>query len=163
MGTTIKLDRIDQNIIKALSNQARITNQALADKVGLSPSPCLQRVRRLEELGVIRSYNTEIDMDKICPRVTVFGTVTLRDHDYQDFLAFEEAVKNIPEIVQCSKVSGTFDYLLRFECPTITQYHELSDELLANGPGIYNISSHVVLSHVKEFNSYPLDCLLNDT
>ena len=161
-GKQVKLDKIDLKIIKTLQVQARITNQALADTVGLSPSPCLQRVRRLEDLGIIRAYHARIDIERICPRVTVIGTVKLRDHIHEDFLAFEQAVSEIPEIVECSKVSGTFDYLLRFECPSVSHYHELSDRLLAQGPGSIKISSHVVLSHAKEFNGLPLDCLLSE-
>ncbi|RED49181.1 Lrp/AsnC family transcriptional regulator [Aestuariispira insulae] len=162
MAKTIKLDRIDINIIKTLQREGRITNQALADHVGLSPSPCLQRLRRLEEAGVISGYMAQIALGRICPRVTVIGTVTLSDHDYEDFQAFEAIVNETPEIVECSKVSGAFDYLLRFECPTVEHYHELSDQMLARTKGLFRISSHVVLAHTKEFAGYPLDRLVSE-
>lgn len=160
MATKIKLDRIDVRILKTLQEQGRITNQSLADQVGLSPSPCLQRVRRLEEAGVISGYMARVDADRISARVTVLGTVTLQDHNFEDFQKFEQTVMRTPEIVECSKVSGTFDYLLRFECPTIDHYHTLSDRMLEQGQGLFRISSHVVLSHVKEFSGFPLDQLV---
>lgn len=155
-----KLDRIDIRILSALQKNARITNHRLAELVGLSPSPCLQRVRKLEKAGLIGPYLAHIDLDRICRNVTVLATVTLKTHEHQDFTAFEAAVQDLPEVVECYKVSGAFDYFLRFVSPDLAAYHALSESLLKSGPGIAQISSHVVLDRSKEFAGYQLDRLL---
>jgi DNA-binding Lrp family transcriptional regulator len=156
MARRDELDRIDLKIIAKLQDSARITNQALAEAVGLSPSPCLARVRRLEAMGVIGPYRAVIDLDRICRTVTVFATVSLKSHDQEDFRAFERNVKGIPEVVQCFKVSGDFDYLLEFVCADIARYHQLSDDLLERGGGMVRLTSHVVLDETKGFTGYPL-------
>ncbi len=160
MSGDAKLDRIDIKIIKTLHADARITNQALAEQVGLSPSPCLQRVRRLERLGVIGPYLGRVDLDKLCHSVMVFGTASLRSHEHDDFQLFERLVREIPEVVACYKVSGAFDYLVQFRCPSIARYHALSDDLLRASSGLVKLSSHVVLDETKEFKGWPLDALL---
>lgn len=159
-GSDKKLDRLDIRILQVLQDDARITNQALADQVGLSPSPCLQRLRKLEEAGYVGPYLARVNLERICRSVTVVATVTLRSHEQEDFRTFEEVVRVIPEVVECQKVSGTFDYLLRFVCPDIARYHTLSDELLRDAKGVAQLSSHVVLDHTKEFKGFPLDRLL---
>jgi DNA-binding Lrp family transcriptional regulator len=155
-----KLDQIDIRILTALQSDARITNQKLAETVGLSPSPCLQRVKKLEKAGLIGPYLARIDLDRICRNVTVIATVTLKTHEHKDFGAFEAAVRDLPEVVECYKVSGSFDYFLRFVCPDLAVYHALSESLLKTGPGISQISSHVVLDRSKEFSGYRFDRLL---
>lgn len=160
MGNTAKLDQIDTRILSALQTNARITNHRLAETVGLSPSPCLQRVRKLERAGLLGPYLARIDLDRVCRNVTVIATVTLKTHEHQDFNAFEAAVAGLPEVVECFKVSGAFDYFLRFVCPDLARYHTLSEDLLTHGPGIAQISSHVVLDRTKEFRGYDLERLL---
>lgn len=160
MGNTVKLDQIDTRILSALQTNARITNHRLAETVGLSPSPCLQRVRKLERAGLLGPYLARIDLDRVCRNVTVIATVTLKTHEHQDFNAFEAAVAGLPEVVECFKVSGAFDYFLRFVCPDLARYHTLSEDLLTHGPGIAQISSHVVLDRTKEFRGYDLERLL---
>ena len=157
-----RLDRIDLKIVETVQNDARITNQALAEKIALSPSPCLTRFRRLEREGVIGPYFARIDLGRICRSVTVFATVTLRSHEQGDFEAFESAVRHLPEAIRCYKVSGTFDYLVQFVCPDIRRYHELSDELLKESAGIVNLTSHVVLDQAKTFKGYPLGRLVEE-
>ena len=160
MGGKVKLDSIDLRILGTLQRDARITNHSLAEKVGLSPSPCLQRVKKLEAAGLIGPYLARIELDGICRYVTVIATVTLKTHQHQDFKAFESLVRELPEVVECYKVSGSFDYCLRFVCPDLARYHVLTEELLMTGPGITQISSHVVLDPVKEFTGYDLGKLL---
>ena len=156
----LKLDRIDLKILAILQGEGRITNHALAERVGLSPSPCLQRVRKLEGAGLLGPYLARIDLDRICRNVTVIATITLKSHEHEDFLRFEAAVGRLPEVVECFKVSGSFDYFLRFVCPDLARYHTLSESLLTDGPGIAQISSHVVLDKTKEFQGYSLERLL---
>lgn len=155
-----RLDRIDLKILSRLQRDARITNHRLAESIGLSPSACLQRVRKLEAAGIIAAYGASLDLDKVCRSVTVLASVTLRRHAKTDFGRFEAALREIPEIVECRKVSGGFDYLLRFVCPDMARYHALSEELLGAGPGVANLSSHVVLEEAKAFTGYPLEKLV---
>jgi len=156
----VKLDQIDLKILSILQGNARVTNQELSERVGLSPSPCLQRVRKLEGAGLMGPYLARLDLDRICRNVVVIATVTLRTHEHQDFKAFEAAVAALPEVVECFKVSGSFDYFLRFVCPDLVRYHLLSEELLRGGPGIAQLSSHVVLDRSKEFSGYSLSHLV---
>ena len=155
-----KLDRIDIKILTMLQADGRVTNQTLADAVGLSPSPCLQRVRRLERAGVITGYRAHIDLKKVCRHVDVVATIVLRSHGIEDFAGFEEVVGGMPYIVECTKVSGSIDYIVRFACPDLDSYHMLSDQLLKLGPRIAQLSSHVVLSAVKPYQGIALDGLL---
>lgn len=160
MRDTVKLDQIDIRILSTLQSNARITNHNLAETVGLSPSPCLQRVRKLERAGLLGPYLARIDLDRICRNVMVIATVTLKTHEHQDFNAFQAAVAELPEVVECFKVSGAFDFFLRFVCPDLARYHTLTEDLLKDGPGIAQISSHVVLDRTKVFRGYELERLL---
>ncbi|MDF3010918.1 MAG: AsnC family transcriptional regulator, partial [Burkholderiales bacterium] len=114
MRAAPKLDRIDINILVQLQANGRMTNVDLANAVGLSPSPCLQRVKRLEAAGYISGYGAHINLAKLTESVTVFTEVTLADHRRADFVKFEASIRNIDELLECHLVSGGYDYLLRF-------------------------------------------------
>jgi DNA-binding Lrp family transcriptional regulator len=158
---TIKLDQLDIKILDTLQADARITNQDLADAVGLSPSPCLQRVKRLEKAGVIAGYRIQIDLNAICRHVDVICAITLKTHGLEDFANFERTVAGMQHVVECTKVSGNIDYFVRFICPDIGAYQMLSDELLQLGPKVSNLSSHVVLKTVRPFVGVVLDDLVS--
>ena len=158
---TVKLDQLDIKILDKLQTDARITNQDLADAVGLSPSPCLQRVKRLEKAGIIASYRVQIDLNAICRHVDVICAVTLQTHGLEDFENFERTIADMQHVVECTKVSGNIDYLVRFICPDISAYQMLSDELLRLGPKIGNLSSHIVLKTVRPFVGVALDDLVS--
>ena len=111
------IDQIDLKILSILQTDARITNHDLSSKVNLSPSSCLQRVRRLEDENYIESYMAHLDLDKVCRTVTVILTVSLHDHTNENFDTFNKAVSEFPEIAECYTVSGNFDYFLRVVCP----------------------------------------------
>jgi len=104
---SVKLDHLDLKILAKLQTDARITNQELADAVGLSPSPCLQRVKRLERAGIIAMYQTQIDLNKVCRHVDVIAAVTLNSHGLDDFNDFEKMVAGMRHVVECTKLSGT--------------------------------------------------------
>jgi DNA-binding Lrp family transcriptional regulator len=156
MTEKVALDRIDVKILATLQAEARISNHDLAERVGLSPSSCSQRLRKLEQRGVLEGYHAEVALDRICRSVTVIATVTLNNHAQSDFARFEQAVEAIPEVIECLKVSGTFDYVLRFVCTDMTQYHALSEHLLQTGRGVAQLSSHVVLTTCKGGPGVPL-------
>ncbi len=157
---SIRLDQIDLRILACLQANARVTNQELADAVGLSPSPCLQRVKRLEKAGVIDSYHASIDLAKVCRHVDVIAAVTLNSHGLEDFQTFETMVEDMRFVVECTKVSGPIDYLVRFVCPDIASYQMLSDELLKLGPKIGNLSSYIVLKSSKPYRGVAFDELV---
>lgn len=154
------IDRTDRRLITALQRDARISNQALADRIGLSPSPCLQRFRKLERDGTIGPYHARVDLDRLCPNVMVLTTVSLDTASHADYRAFEDQVAAIPEIVQCFKVSGDFDYMLWFVCRSIADYHRISERQIEDGSAKVRISSHVVLDRTKEYDGLPLETLL---
>lgn len=151
-----KLDRLDLKILAALQDNGRITNLKLSDLVGLSPSPCLERVKRLEAAGYIRRYRAMLDLERLYAHVTVFAEVTMKNHAPEDFIRFEAAIASRPEIVEAHTVGGGFDYVLRVVCADIRRYHQLSDELLAAGLGVDKIASYVVIATAKEYTGYPL-------
>jgi len=160
---TIKLDQLDIKILGKLQSDARITNQDLADAVGLSPSPCLQRVKRLEKAGVIASYRVQLDLNVVCRHVDVICAVTLKTHGLDDFANFERTIAGMQHVVECTKVSGNIDYFVRFICPDIGAYQMLSDELLRLGPKISNIASYIVLKTVRPYVGVVLDDLVSAT
>lgn len=156
----MKLDKIDRKILVELQENARITNQMLADKVNLSPSACLTRVRRLEFDGIIKEYTAKVELDLITPYVEAFAEITLENHSISDFQGFDKALDAIAEIVESYKISGTYDYLVKFVCTDIKNYNVLTDNMIESGIGIEKLKTLVILSNTKNVSGYPLDLLL---
>ncbi len=159
MKRPVKLDRINRKILTILQQNARISNIELADRVGLSPSACLQRTKALEEAGYILQYVMAVDLDKICNNVMVYVEFTLEKHRLQDLERFERAMRAIPEIVDCLRVSGRFDYISFVVCNSIADFNKLCDDLLSRDLAISSIRSNVVLDKPKWFGGYPLEHL----
>lgn len=159
MKRLVKLDRINRKILTVLQENARISNIELADRVGLSPSACLQRTKALEEAGYILQYVMAVDLDKICNNVMVYVEFTLEKHRLQDLDRFERAMRAIPEIVDCLRVSGRFDYISFVVCNSIADFNKLCDDLLSRDLAISSIRSNVVLDKPKWFGGYPLEHL----
>lgn len=139
-----------------LQAEGRITNQALAERVALSPSACLARVRSLETSGLITGYAAQLAVDRLRPAIIIFAEVTLTRHHPADFAAFEAFVSHTHEIVEAAQVSGAFDYLAKVVVSDIRSWLELSDKLLNSQLGIERISSHVMMKSAKTFVGYPL-------
>ncbi len=156
-----KLDRIDLNILVQLQNDGRMTNANLADAVGLSASPCLQRVKRLESAGYITGYGAQINLAKLTESITVFTEITLVDHRKEDFVRFEANLRNVEELMECHLVSGGYDYLLRFVSRNITHYQERMENLLERNIGIEKYFSYIVLKCPIVKNVLPLKTLLD--
>lgn len=140
-----KLDRIDLKILSKLQQSGRITNVELADAVGLSPSPCLTRVKRLEKAGYITGYGAFINMRKLGEYLTVFTEVTLSEHRQGDFSRFEARIAKLDEIVECHLVSGGYDYLLKFVARGVSHYQSVIEGMLENDFGIEKYFSYVVI------------------
>lgn len=157
-----KLDRIDLKILAQLQKSGRITNVELADAVGLSPSPCLTRVKRLEQAGYIAGYGAQINLQKLGEFVTVFTEVTLEDHRSSDFVRFESKIRNIDEIMECHLVSGGYDYLLKFMTPGISHYQALIESMLEGNLGIEKYFSYVVIKSPFVKTYYPMQKLFGE-
>ncbi|MDN2663481.1 Lrp/AsnC family transcriptional regulator [Psychromonas sp. 14N.309.X.WAT.B.A12] len=153
------LDRIDYKILDVLQSHARITNQELASRIALAPSSCLQRVRRLEEDGVIEGFHARVNLYSICRFVTCIANVDLKNHSYQEMLAFVEVVKSIPEIVEYYTVSGQCDFILKVICRDMRSYLEINDKLISSPDYVATINTHVVLNEDKAFTKVNLDTL----
>src|SRR3546814_7444204 len=124
-----KLDRIDINILAELQRSGRITNADLADRVGLSPSPCLARTKRLEAAGYISGYSAIINLSKIGGSQIIFTSVTLGDHRRADFMKFEQRIQHYEALVECNLVSGGFDYLLKFVVRGNAEYQAMMEAI----------------------------------
>ena len=161
MNGAPKLDRIDLNILVQMQKDGRMTNTNLADAVGLSASPCLQRVKRLESAGYITAYGAQINLAKLTESITVFTEITLVDHRKEDFVKFEANMRNVDELMECHLVSGGFDYLLRFICRNINHYQERMENLLERNIGIEKYFSYIVLKSPIVKNVLPLKTLLD--
>ena len=152
-----RLDRIDLKILAHLQKNARVTNVELADAVGLSASPCLVRVKRLEKAGYILGYGADIQLRKLGDTTMIFTEVTLADHRIQDFSRFEAAVRAVDEIIECHLVSGGYDYMLKFITRSIQHYQEIIEEMLSRNIGIEKYFSYVVIKTVFVKRHYPLE------
>ena len=140
-----KLDRIDVHILAELQKNGRVTNAQLAELVGLSASPCLARVKRLEKAGYVSSYSAIINLAKLGAVQIVFTSVTLGDHRRNDFTRFEQGIREYEELVECHLVSGGFDYLLKFVVKGIPQYQEMMEQILDRNLGVSKYFSYIVI------------------
>jgi DNA-binding Lrp family transcriptional regulator len=148
------LDRIDINILAALQRNGRATVQALAERVGLSPRACLERVRRLEAAKIITGYKADIDIARLSRPINVFAEIILDRQARQ--AGFEQRLARIDEVVECWEVGGTVDYIARFVCPDLATYEELTSRLIADANlGVARIVSHVALRPIRRFGGYP--------
>lgn len=154
-----KLDTIDLRILATLQREGRITKLALAERVGLSPSPCWERLRRLEAAGIVTGYHARIAHRLLGPTTIAFAEITLASHRQADFDRFETAVSAIPEIVECWAVGGGLDYLLKVITTDIDAYQRLIDGLLAADVGIDRYFTYIVTKPVKEEPGPPVERL----
>ena len=149
MSAGYRLDRIDRKILANLQADGRLTNQALAERVALSPSACLARVRRLEESGIIQGYHARLDPLRLDAGLVLFAEVRLKAHGALDLARFDETVAAIPQIVEASHVSGDFDYLLKVRTKDIADYREVLGERISALPHVAHTSTHVSMEAVK--------------
>lgn len=141
----MKLDRIDIRILHELQRNGRLTNVELAERVHLSPSPCLMRVKKLQQAGYIIGYSAQIDIAKLGPTVTVFTEITLKNHRQADFSRFQLAIAKVEGVVECHLMSGGYDYLLKLIVGSITDYQETMETLLESEIGIDKYFSFIVM------------------
>jgi Lrp/AsnC family transcriptional regulator of ectoine degradation len=145
----MKLDDRDIAILKVLTTDGRITKAALAERVGLSPTPVWDRLKKLERAGLIEGYRAEISLKKLGPHVTVFVAAELSDHTAASFRAFEDAVKRYDEVVACWALGGGFDYLMQVVTRDIDAYQRLIDAMLDARIGLARYFTYIVTKPVK--------------
>lgn len=145
-----KIDDIDRKILRSLQGDGRLSNLALADRVGLSPSACLRRVAALEKSGVIKGYRAVLDPDKTGAGFVAYMMVGLNQHTKAAQLAFEQAVARSPEVRECHNVTGTVEYLLRVEAADLAAYKVFHTDVLGTLPHVNSITSYVVMGSPKD-------------
>ena len=143
------LDRIDLHILSILQQDGRIVMKDLAERVGLSLTPCIERVKRMERDGVIAGYHARVAPRALGLQILVFVEITLRQKSEQAFERFRRAMLAIPEVMECHLVSGDFDYLIKARIPEMTEYRRLLGEILHVADGGQS-KSYVVMEEVKE-------------
>lgn len=143
------MDAIDRRIIAELQRDGRLSNVELADRIGLSPAPCLRRVRRLESGGVIRGYAARIDPSAIGRGFEVLVNVDLTRKDRATFEAFENAVAALEEVIEIRRMFGLPDYLLRVATDSIESYEAFVSTRLGDVPGVDKLDSHITMKLIK--------------
>ena len=156
MTTEAALDRIDRKILRILQAEGRLTNQALAERIPLSPSACLARVRRLERAGVIQGYHARLDPFAIGIGLVLFVEITLKGSRADETARFEAAMAALPQVVELSDVSGDVDYIVKIVVGSMAEWNRLREELAAGDLGIDRITTHVLMRKPKIFVGYPV-------
>lgn len=157
MTDQIKLDSIDKKILEIMQGKGRITNSQLSKEIGLSPAPTLERVKKLEQQGVINSYHAKINKEKIGLGVSTFVMVTLKGHNKETITSFTKSIETIDEILECHHITGAGDFILRVVAKDITSYQELMLEKVTEISVVDNLQSIVILSTFKESNVLPIE------
>lgn len=150
------LDELDKRIIRELQRDGRIQNNELAKKVGLSASPCLRRVKLLEEAGIIKRYVAVIDQDKIGLQLSMFARVWLTAQDAETVNLFVNAMRQLPEVVECYIMLGESDALLRVVVADLSDYRRFQSLNLTRKNGIQNVKTDVPSEVVKQTFSLPI-------
>ncbi len=145
----IKLDELDKKILALLQENARWTYKEIAQKINLSLTPVHDRIKRLESEGVIEKYVGILNKNKLGMGLTVYSQVTIIRQTKEVSEIFDEAIKKLPEVVECNFVSGSFDYLLKIVVPDMESYHNFHQMKLSLIPGVSLINSYFVMLEVK--------------
>lgn len=152
----MKLDRLDRRILDVLQREGRIANADLADRVGLSPSACLRRVRALEDAGIIDKYVALLDQRKLGRQMDVFVEISLTGQSNEVLEAFERAVARSSEIMECFLMAGDADYLLRVAAADPTDFERIHREHLARLPGVLRMKSSFAIRPIVRTTAFPM-------
>ena len=158
----LELDAIDRRIVAALQADGRLSNVDLADKVGLSASPCLRRVKRLEREGYIDGYRAVLRRDRVGLGFSVFVGVKIEGHANERALVFEKAVAAMPEVIACHLISGEADYLLEVVVPDLESYQQFLVGKLLNLPTVREVRSNIAIQTLKAGAPLPLEHFAHD-
>ena len=148
--TTRSLDKLDRHILRLLQDDARMSMKELGERVGLSVTPCSERVRRMERDGVITGYHAKVNPAALGAKLLVFVEITLNQKSASAFEQFRREVLRIPEVQECHLVSGDFDYLIKARIHEMAEYRKLLGDMLLQLPGAAQSKSYVVMEEIKE-------------
>ena len=154
MNNNFKLDSLDRNILKILQKNGKITNAKLSEEIGLSPAPTLERVKKLEQSGIIKSYHAELNSEKLGLGVNTFVQVSLKGHNKTNIDIFTSKIKEIDEVIECHHVTGSGDFLLRVIAKDIASYQLLMLE--SDIEVVDSLQTMVILSTFKDSKSIPI-------
>lgn len=152
-------DRIDIDIIKILQEDSTKAIKDIAKEVGLSATPTYERIKRLEQDGVIKKYVAVIDAHKVGLNIVVYCNITLKEQSKKALIEFEDAIAKLPEILEVIGLSGNYDYLLKIVSPDIHTYNDFLMNKFSNVPNVGHFHSNIVLAEVKRDSPLPLDHL----
>ena len=150
------LDKIDQAILTLLQADARLTIQEIGQRINLSKTPVHERIKRMEREGVIARYVTLVDKKKLGNRLQIYCQITLDKQNRDSFDTFDAAIADLPEILDCCRVSGTFDYLVKLIVTDMDAYNRFYQDRFSTIPGIVHISSFFVMAEVKSTTAVPV-------
>ena len=153
----LKLDRIDRKILDELQRDGRLAITELAQRVGLSTSPCSERVRRLEREKVILGYHARVDPEALGRGLLVFVELTLSSKSSQTFEAVRQALLLEPRVIECHLISGSFDYLVKARLSAMREYRDLLGQILRQIPVPAQSNSYVVMEEIKEGLALPVE------
>ncbi len=153
----MKLDQMDRRILQALQRNGKLANNELAEQIGLSPSPCLRRVKQLEDAGIIDHYVALVDAHQVNLGLTVFARIWLKGQDAETVNQFIDAVMHIPEIVECQLMAGDCDFFLRIVVSDLEAYRKFQINHLNKISGIQNVKTEIPLQKIKLTTVLPLD------
>jgi Lrp/AsnC family leucine-responsive transcriptional regulator len=156
MGHSTKIDDIDKKILEILQARAKITNARLSEEIGLSPAPTLERVKKLEQMGIITSYHAKLDPEKLGLGVTTFVLATLSGHNRANIERFITEIEKIPEVIECHHITGAGDFILKVIARDIGSYQKLMLEKVTEIEQVDNMQSMVVLSTFKDSKVIPV-------
>ncbi|WP_162342989.1 MULTISPECIES: Lrp/AsnC family transcriptional regulator [Cyclobacterium] len=152
----VKFDKIDRKILEILQANAKITNAQLSKDIGLSPAPTLERVKKLEQSGIIKSYHAKLDPEKIGLGVSTFVLVGLIGHNKGNIDAFMKEIDQIPEVIECHHITGTGDFILKIISKDINSYQKLMLEQVSEIKEVDSMQSMVILSTFKDSKVLPI-------
>jgi Lrp/AsnC family leucine-responsive transcriptional regulator len=154
------LDKLDRRILAILQDEGRLSMKDLGERVGLSVTPCIERVRRMERDGFITGYHAKVDPRMLGAKLLVFVEITLNQKSASAFEQFRREVLRIPEVQECHLVSGDFDYLIKARIHEMTEYRKLLGDMLLSLPGAAQSKSYVVMEEIKETLIVPTELAL---
>ena len=156
MSDKEKIDNIDRKILEIIQADGRITNTQLSKEIGLSPAPTLERVKKLETSGYIKSYHAELEKSKIGLGVSTFVLVSLKGHNKENIQIFTKNINEIDEIIECHHITGSGDFILRVIAKDIVSYQKLMLEKVTDISVVDNLQSMVILSTFKDSKVMPI-------
>ncbi len=156
MASKPKLDQIDRKILEILQKNAKITNAQLSKDIGLSPAPTLERVKKLEAMGIIKSYHAKLDTERIGLGVNTFVHVTLKGHNKTNIDKFINEINKIDEVIECHHITGSGDFILKVIAKDIVSYQKLMLEQVSDIDIVDSLQSMVILSTFKDSKVLPI-------